>query len=152
MPPLIPPQPAPRRTRRRFPGRWLHARGIETGAPLASLNDSKTAGQLLVMPHARLLARGRDRRHRVTDPTGLRPAAARRGFFGRLARGVRSVGPPLTADQQLRLLQLALNVKLKREGKPPDSIRLTMVEALVAEQDLVAVGPTRTRPATPPRP
>lgn len=52
----------------------------------------------------------------------------RRGFSGRLACRGRNARPPLTAGQQLRLLQLALNVKLKREGKPPDSIRLSLVE------------------------
>jgi hypothetical protein len=56
-----------------------------------------------------------------------RPAAARverHKFLHRVARRVRSIRPPLTADQQLRLLQLALNVKLTREGKPADAIRL----------------------------
>jgi len=53
--------------------------------------------------------------------------------------------PPLTADQQLRLLQLALNVKLKREGKPADSIRLTLVEGGSADRGPALVRLERNR-------
>lgn len=129
-----------------------HARSShDQGAPFAPLIDAKAAGRLRGVPHTSLLTCGLDRRRGMTYPADLRPAVARGGFFRRLARAVRSIGPPLTADQQLRLLQLALNVKLKREGKPPDSIRLTVVETLAAERDPVAAGPVRKRPSAPHR-
>jgi len=73
------------------------------------------------------------------------PAAARRGSFGRWVRRVAGAMPPLTADQQLRLLQLALNVKLKREGKPADSIRLTLVEGGSADRGPALVRLERNR-------
>jgi hypothetical protein len=61
----------------------------------------------------------------------------RHGFLRRVARRVRKIRPPLRADQQLRLLQLALNVKLKREGKPVDAIRLALLEGDPTGQDVV---------------
>jgi hypothetical protein len=73
------------------------------------------------------------------------PVVSQRGFFRRLAYRVRSIRPPLTAEQQLRLLQLALNVKLKREGKPPDAIRLTLQEPVPVGEDPVAAGPNSDR-------
>jgi hypothetical protein len=88
---------------------------------------------------------GRDPRYTAAYPSTVPPVVRRRGFFGRLARRVTGVGPPLTADQQLRLLQLALNVKLKREGKPPDSIRLSLVEPEAAGAARVPAGPRVTR-------
>ena len=62
------------------------------------------------------------------------------GFLHRVARRVRSIRPPLTADQQLRLLQLALNVKLKREGKPAGAIRLALPDRDRSAQDQVRTG------------
>lgn len=94
---------------------------------------------------------GRCPRYTAAYPSTVPPLVRRRGFFGRLVRRVTGVRPPLTADQQLRLLQLALNVKLKREGKPPDSIRLSLVESLAGERDPVAAGQACNRPITPPR-
>lgn len=91
---------------------------------------------------------GRDPRYTAAYPSTVAPVVRRRGFFGRLARRVTGVRPPLTADQQLRLLQLALNVKLKREGKPPDSIRLSLVEPEAAGAARVPAGPRVTRPFT----
>jgi len=82
----------------------------------------------------------RPRRPNV-DSSSVAPVVRRGGFLGRLARRVRSIRPPLTADQQLRLLQLALNVKLKREGKPRDAIRLTLQEPVPAGEDPVAYAP-----------
>jgi hypothetical protein len=61
-------------------------------------------------------------------------------------RQVAGTRPPLTADQQLRLLQLALNVKLKREGKPPDAIRLTLQESALVDEDPVAAAPASGGP------
>lgn len=75
------------------------------------------------------------------DSSSVAPVVRRGGFLGRLARRVRSIRPPLTASQQLRLLQLALNVKLKREGKPPDAIRLTLQEPVPPREDPVASAP-----------
>jgi hypothetical protein len=74
------------------------------------------------------------------------PVVQQGGFLRWLARRVRSIRPPLSAEQQLRLLQLALNVKLKREGKPPDAIRLTLQEPAPAREDLVAAAPNSNRP------
>lgn len=83
---------------------------------------------------------GRDRLRTRGNPASLAWVVRRRGFFGRVARAARYARPPLSADQQLRLLQLALNVKLKREGKPPDSIRLSLVEREAPGGDRVPVG------------
>jgi hypothetical protein len=152
MPPLIPPQQATRYTPRWLPRRRHQTRTMHDTTAFTPPIGAKAARRLPGLPLTPPLAKRRDRRRTMTYPTGLRRAAVRRGFFGRLARGVRNLGPPLTANQQLRLLQLALNVKLRREGKPPDLIRLTIVEALVAESDLVAAEPTCKRPATPPHP
>jgi len=77
-------------------------------------------------------------------PIKRRPATTtvveRHGFLHRVARRVRSIRPPLTADQQLRLLQLALNVKLKREGKPAGAIRLALPDRDRSAQDQVRTG------------
>ncbi len=81
--------------------------------------------------------------------TGRRPAtevAERQGFLRRVAHGARKIRPSLTADQQLRLLQLALNVKLKREGKPADAIRLALPERDPTRQDPV---PAQLNPSQP---
>lgn len=63
-----------------------------------------------------------------------------------MARRVRSIRPPLTADQQLRLLQLALNVKFKREGKSPDAVRLTLQKPVPLGEDPVVAAPNSNRP------
>jgi hypothetical protein len=96
--------------------------------------------------------RERDRRYTIVYPSTVVPAVHGRGFFSRLCRRAMNVTPTLTAGQQLRLLQLALNVKLKREGKPPDSIRLSLVEEETAVGGLVPVGPCATRPLPVSRP
>jgi hypothetical protein len=88
---------------------------------------------------------GRKPLHTATYPSAVAPVVRRRGFFGRLARRATGIRPPLTADQQLRLLQLALNVKLKREGKLPDSIRLSLVEPEAAGAARAPAGPRVTR-------
>jgi hypothetical protein len=87
--------------------------------------------------------------HTATYPPPAAPAVRRHGFFGRLARRAVGVRPPLTADQQLRLLQLALNVKLKREGKPADAIRLTLAEQAPARPRRAPVRQGANRPVTP---
>jgi hypothetical protein len=92
---------------------------------------------------------GRDPRYAAAYPLPVAPAARRHGFFGRLARRAIGVRPPLTADQQLRLLQLALNVKLKREGKPADAIRLTLSEEGPARPRRAPVRQGANRPVTP---
>jgi hypothetical protein len=89
---------------------------------------------------------GHHRRRPTADSSPVAPVVRRGGFFRSLARRVRSIRPPLTAEQQLRLLQLALNVKLKREGKPPDAIRLTLQEPVRVGEDPVAAGPNSDRP------
>jgi len=68
-----------------------------------------------------------------------------------VAHRVRKIRPPLTADQQLRLLQLALNVKLKREGKPADAIRLALLERDPTRQDPRPVEVDRNQPTMPGR-
>jgi hypothetical protein len=73
----------------------------------------------------------------VTRHVAAADVVERHGFLHRVARRVRKIRPPLTADQQLRLLQLALNVKLKREGKPVDAIRLALLEGDPTGQDVV---------------
>jgi excisionase family DNA binding protein len=77
MPPLIPPQPAQRRTRHRFPGRWLKTRGIhDQTAAFAPLIDAKTASKLLGVPHTWLLAQARAGRiphHRLGHYVRFRP-------------------------------------------------------------------------------
>jgi hypothetical protein len=79
-----------------------------------------------------------------SQPVGLAAVKVveRPGFLRRVARRIGRIRPPLTADQQLRLLQLALSVKLKREGKPADAIRLALLESDQAERE-------RGQPTTP---
>jgi hypothetical protein len=91
---------------------------------------------------------GRQPLRTAAYPSAVPPGVRRRGFFGRLARRATGIRPPLTADQQLRLLQLALNVKLKREGKPADSIRLSLIEPQAAGAARVPAGPRVTRTLT----
>jgi hypothetical protein len=79
-------------------------------------------------------------------------ARQRRGFCLRLERQARGVRPPLTGDQQLRLLQLALNVKLKREGKPPDSIRLAILKRGAGMRATLPVASSAPPPHTANRP
>jgi hypothetical protein len=86
------------------------------------------------------------RRQTAADSLTMMPTGGRDGFIRRLARRVRSIRPPLTADQQLRLLHLALNVKLKRESKPPGAIRLTLQEPAPVGADSVAAGSNSDRP------
>lgn len=73
----------------------------------------------------------------VVDGSWRRPAGIsgsargdeRQRVLRHLARLLRRVRPPLTTNQQLRLLQLALRVKLKREGRPADAMRLVLPES-----------------------
>jgi hypothetical protein len=89
---------------------------------------------------------GHHLRCRTADPLTVTPVVQQGGFLRRLARHVRSIRPPLSAEQQLRLLQLALNVKFKREGKPPDAVRLTLQEPVPLGDDPVAAAPNPQRP------
>ena len=66
---------------------------------------------------------GRERLHPRGNPASLAPVVRRRGFFGRLARGV-ARPPQLTPEEQFRLLEVALRIKLRREGKPEDAVML----------------------------
>jgi hypothetical protein len=59
------------------------------------------------------------------------PVVQRRGFFGRLWRRV-ARAPYLSREEQFRLLQVALRIKLRREGKPEDLITLRRPDDLPA--------------------
>lgn len=62
-------------------------------------------------------------RYTAAYPSTVTHVAGQRGFFGRLCR--RATRPPqLTREEQFRLLEIALRIKLGREGKPEDAITL----------------------------
>jgi hypothetical protein len=46
---------------------------------------------------------------------------------------------PFTPEQQLRLLQVALRVKLRREGAPPEAVKLALSELEAGEQPALAL-------------
>lgn len=65
----------------------------------------------------------RDPRYTAARTSTVAHAVARRGFLGRLARRVARPSQ-LTPEEQFRLLEVALRIKLRREGKPEDAITL----------------------------
>jgi hypothetical protein len=116
---------------------------------LKTLPGNRAAGRTSVRggtPRGAQSTTGHHLRRPTADPLTVTPVVQQGGFLRWLARRVRSIRPPLSAEQQLRLLQIALNVKLKREGKPPDAIRLTLQEPAPAREDLVAAAPNSNRP------
>jgi hypothetical protein len=70
-------------------------------------------------------------RRRTGDPLTMTPVVQQRGFFGRLWRRV-ARAPYLSREEQFRLLQVALRIKLRREGKPEDLITLRRPDDLPA--------------------
>lgn len=66
---------------------------------------------------------GRHLRRRTADSSTVTPVVQRPGFFGRLWRRV-ARAPYLSREEQFRLLQVALRIKLRCEGKPEDLITL----------------------------
>jgi hypothetical protein len=57
------------------------------------------------------------------DSSAVGPVVQRSGFLGRLWRRV-ARAPYLSREEQFRLLQVALRIKLRCEGKPEDAIVL----------------------------
>ena len=66
---------------------------------------------------------GQRPQHQTADSSTVAPVVRRGGFLGRLARRV-ARAPYLSREEQFRLLQVALRIKLRREGKPEDAILL----------------------------
>lgn len=46
---------------------------------------------------------------------------------------------PFTPEQQLRLLQVALRVQLRREGASPDAVKLALADLERGERPVVAL-------------
>lgn len=65
------------------------------------------------------------------DSSAVAPPERRHGFVGRLWRRV-ARAPYLSREEQFRLLQVALRIKLRREGKPEDLITLRRPDDLPA--------------------
>jgi hypothetical protein len=74
---------------------------------------------------------GHHLRRRNADSLTVAPTVRRRGFFRRLARRV-ARAPYLSREEQFRLLEVALRIKLAGEGKPEDLITLRRPDDLSA--------------------
>ena len=66
---------------------------------------------------------GHHLRHPTTHPITTTHLTQPRGFFHRLCRRV-ARAPYLSREEQFRLLEVALRIKLASEGKPEDLITL----------------------------
>lgn len=66
---------------------------------------------------------GRDRWYTTAYPSTVASAGRRHELSGRFARRV-ARPPRLTPEEQFRLLEVALRIKLRHEGKPEDAITL----------------------------
>jgi hypothetical protein len=74
-------------------------------------------------PRAVRSTTGQRLQRQPADSSAVAPVVHRSGFLGRLWRRV-ARAPYLSREEQFRLLQVALRIKLRREGKPEDAIAL----------------------------
>jgi hypothetical protein len=74
---------------------------------------------------------GRRPLHTATYPSAVTPVLARRGVLGRWRERVRGA-IPFSREEQFRLLEVGLRIKLRHEGKPEDAIVLQRPDDLPA--------------------
>ncbi len=74
---------------------------------------------------------GRDPRYTAAYPSTVTPVLARRRLLGRWRERVRGA-IPFSREEQFRLLQIGLRIKLRHEGKPEDAIVLQRPDDLPA--------------------
>jgi hypothetical protein len=85
---------------------------------------------------------GQPPQRQPADSSAVASVVQRSGFLGRLWRRV-ARAPYLSREEQFRLLQVALRIKLRREGKPEDAIALQRPADLPAPPGMPVRQPKR---------